>query len=57
MGEASTKRIFRLAKKVSTIQYGNRKGGTHARVFSQTLERWTKKNKEDLETDEEGKKT
>ena len=46
-------RKFSVGKK-STIQYGNRKCGTHARVFSQTLAHGNNKN-EDKET-EEGKK-
>ena len=38
IGEASAKaKLFRLAKRESTIQYGYRKCGTHARVFSQSL--------------------
>ena len=44
-GEASGKaRTFRLARKAITIQYGYRKCGTHARVFSQTLEHGDSKN-------------
>ena len=35
--EASADRLFRLAKKEGTIQYGYRTWGTHARVSSQTL--------------------
>ena len=34
----------RRAKKASSIQYDNRKWGTHARVFSQTLEDGNSKN-------------
>ena len=32
--EASADRLFRLAEKEGTIQYGYRTWGTHARVFS-----------------------
>ena len=42
--EALAVRLFRLAKKEGTIQYGYRKRGTHARVFSQTLAHWNSKN-------------
>ena len=37
-------RLFRLAKKGRTIQYGYRTWGTHARVFSQTLMHGNSKN-------------
>ena len=43
-------------KKLSTIQYGFRKCGTHALVFSQTLAHGNSKNEIDNETDEDGKK-
>ena len=36
IGESSAQKLFRLVKIVSTIQYGYRKCGTPARVFSQT---------------------
>ena len=36
--EATADRLFRLAKKEGTIQYGYRTWGTHALVFSQTFE-------------------
>ena len=36
--------LFRLVKKASTIQYGYRKWGTHARVFPQTLAHGNRKN-------------
>ena len=42
--EASADRLFRLAKREGTIQYGYRTWGTHARVFSQTLEHENSKN-------------
>ena len=42
--EASADRLFRLAKKEGTIQYGHRTWGTHARVFSQTLAHGNSKN-------------
>ena len=46
--------LFQLAKTESIIQYGNRKFGTHARVFSQTLARGNSKN--ELGQTEDGKK-
>ena len=41
---ASADRLFHLAKKEGTIQYGYRTWGTHARVFSQTLAHGNSKN-------------
>ena len=41
-------------RKASTIQYGYKKCGTHARVFSQTLKHGNSKNEK--EKDEVGKK-
>ena len=46
----------RRQKKARITQYGHRKWGTHARVFSQTLVHGNSKNEIDKETDEEGKK-
>ena len=43
-------------KKQGTIQYGYKKWGTRARVFSQTLAHGNSTNEKDKETDEEGKK-
>ena len=42
--EASADRLFRLAKKEDTIQYGYRTWGTHARVFSEILAHGNNKN-------------
>ena len=42
--EASADRLFHLAKEEGTIQYGYRKWGTHARMFSQTLAHGNSKN-------------
>ena len=42
--EASADRLFPLAKKEGTIQYGYRTWGTRARVFCQTLEHGNSKN-------------
>ena len=36
--------LHQREKRESTIQYGNRKRGTHARVFSQTLTHGNSKN-------------
>ena len=44
-------------KKEGTIQYGNRKSGTHARVFSQTLEHGNSKNEIRERKDKDGKKS
>ena len=44
-------------KRGSTIQYGYRKRGAHARVFSQTLTHWKSKTEIKInETDEDGQK-
>ena len=43
-------------KKASTIQFGYRKCGTHARVFCQTLAHGNSRMKEDKETEEDMQK-
>ena len=48
--------LHQREKKLSTILYGYRKCGTHARVFSQTLAHGICKNERKNETDEVGKK-
>ena len=54
--EASADRLFRLAKKDGTIQYGYRTWGTHARVFTQTLAHGNSKNEIRQTTDEDTQK-